>query len=77
MVKKMHMDRINLNKLNEKEVKEQYQIKIKNKFAALKNLNDNGDISRVWDTITENIKLSAKDSIGHYESKYHKPWFDE
>jgi hypothetical protein len=38
---------------------------------------DNGDISRAWDTIRENIKISAKESISHSESKDHKPWFDE
>jgi hypothetical protein len=37
-VKKMHMERFNLKKLNEGEVKEQYQVTIKNKFAALENL---------------------------------------
>jgi hypothetical protein len=38
MVKKMEMKRFNLNNLNEEEVKEQYQLTIKNKFAALENL---------------------------------------
>jgi hypothetical protein len=35
------------------------------------------DISRAWDTIKENIKMSAKDSLGYCESKLRKPWFDE
>jgi hypothetical protein len=35
MVKKMHMERFNLKRLNEEEAKEQYQVTIKNKFAAL------------------------------------------
>jgi hypothetical protein len=30
-----------------------------------------------WDTIRENIKISAKESIGHCEAKHQKPWFDE
>jgi hypothetical protein len=34
-VKKMDMDRFNLKKLNEGEVKEQYQVTIKNRFSAL------------------------------------------
>jgi hypothetical protein len=38
MVKKMEMKRFNLNNLSEEEVKEQYQVTIKNKFAALENL---------------------------------------
>jgi hypothetical protein len=40
------MERFNLKKLNEGEVKEQYHITIKNMFAALENLEDNGDINR-------------------------------
>jgi hypothetical protein len=35
---KMEMDSSNLKKLNEGEVKEQYQVKIKNRFSALENL---------------------------------------
>jgi hypothetical protein len=37
-VHKMDMDRFNLKKLNEGEVKEQYQVTIKNRFSALENL---------------------------------------
>jgi lipopolysaccharide export system protein LptC len=33
-------------KLNEGGAKEQYQVTITNKFAALENLEDNGDVSR-------------------------------
>jgi hypothetical protein len=29
------------------------------------------------DTIRENMKILAKESIGLCESKSHKPWFDE
>jgi hypothetical protein len=34
-------------------------------------------MNRACDTIRENIKISAKECIGHYEAKSHKPWFDE
>jgi hypothetical protein len=51
MVKKMNVERFNIKQLNEEEVKEQYQVTIKNKFAALENLDDNGDINRVWETL--------------------------
>jgi hypothetical protein len=36
-----------------------------NRFAALENLNnddDDKDISRVWESITENVKASATES---------------
>jgi hypothetical protein len=35
------------------------------------------DINRACENIGENIKISATDSLGHYELKQHKPWFDE
>jgi hypothetical protein len=64
MVQKLDVERFNLKQLNEEEVKEQYQVTIKNKFTALENLDDNGDINRAWETIRENIRISAKESIG-------------
>jgi hypothetical protein len=75
-VNKMDMDRFNLKQLNMGEVMEQYQVTIEAKFSALENLEDNGDIDRAWDAIRENIKMSAKQCIGHCEAKYHKPYFD-
>jgi hypothetical protein len=35
------------------------------------------DINRAWETITENIKISDKESLGYYESKKLKPWLKE
>jgi hypothetical protein len=48
---KIGMERFNLKKLNEGDLKEQYQVTITNKFAALENLEDSGDINRAWDSI--------------------------
>jgi len=53
-----------LRKLNELEVREQYQIDITNGFAALENLNDNKDVNRTWENITVNIQISAKGESG-------------
>jgi hypothetical protein len=55
----MDVERFNLKQLNEEEVKEEYQVTIKTKFAALENLDDNGDINRAWETIRDNIRMSA------------------
>jgi hypothetical protein len=77
MVKMMDVERFNLKQLNEEEVKEQYQVTIKTKFSALENLDDNRDINRAWETIRENVRISAKESIGLCESQSYKPWFDE
>ena len=41
-------------------VKEKYQIEIKNRFAALENLNGDQNFNWAWENIKENIKTSAK-----------------
>jgi len=69
--------RFNLRKLNEPEVREQYQIEITKRFAALENVNDEEDVNRTWENIKENIQTSAKESLGLHELKQNKPWFDE
>jgi hypothetical protein len=71
----MDMNRFNLKNVNKGEVKEQYQVKIKNRFSALENVEDTGDINMSWDPIRENIKFSAKECISHCGAKRHKPWF--
>ena len=60
-----------------REVREQYQIEITNRFAALENLNDDEDVDRNWENIKENIQTSAKESLGLNEFKQTKPWFGE
>jgi hypothetical protein len=35
------------------------------------------EINSAWELIKENINISAKESLGYYELKKHKPWFDE
>ena len=69
--------RFNLRKLNEPEVREQYQIEITNMFAALENLSDDEDVDRTWENITEDIKTPAERSLGLHELKQNKHWFDE
>jgi len=56
-----------LRKLNEPEVREQYQIEITNNSAALENLKDDEDLNRTWENIKENIQTSAKQILGLYE----------
>ena len=53
-------ERFNLRKLNELEVKKQYQIKISNRFAALENLSYSEDIDRAWENIKEITKPQIK-----------------
>jgi hypothetical protein len=50
---------------------------VSDRFAALEDLDTDVDINSAWETITENIKISAEDSLGYFELKPHKPWFDD
>jgi hypothetical protein len=71
------MERFNLKELNEVEGKEQYRVEVSNRFAALQDLGTEVEINSTWESIRENIKISAKESLGYYELRKHKPWFDE
>ena len=57
---KFDVERFNLRQLREIEVREQYQIKISNRCAALENLNDSEDINSAWKNIKENTKPQIK-----------------
>jgi hypothetical protein len=74
---KFNGGRFNLRKLNDLEVRKQYQIEITNRFAALENVSKDEDINRAWESIKENIKTSATESLGMHEIKQHKQWLDE
>jgi hypothetical protein len=67
------MEMFNLKKLNEVESNEKYHVKVTNRFAALEDVDTEGEINSAWETIRENIKYSAKESQGYYEWKKHKP----
>jgi hypothetical protein len=67
------MERFNLKILNEVEGKDQYRVEISNRFAALEELDTEVDVNKAWQTIRENIKISAKESLGYYEPKKNKP----
>ena len=43
----------------------------------MENLNGDENINRAWKNIKENIKTSAKESLGLHEWKQDKPWFDK
>jgi len=61
---KFYWEIFNLRKLNELEVRKKNQIEISNRFAALENFSDSEDINRAWENAKENIKTSAKKSLG-------------
>jgi hypothetical protein len=74
---RFNMERFNLKKLNDVEGKEQFRVEVSNIFAALEDFGTELEINSAWETIRENIKISAKESSGYFELKKHKPWFDE
>jgi hypothetical protein len=67
---RFNMERFNLGKLNKVEGKEQYRV-VSNRFAALENLDAEVEINSAWKMIRENIKISAKESLGYCELKKH------
>jgi hypothetical protein len=48
-----------------------------NRLTTLENLDCDVDISLAKETITGNINILAKESLGYYALKQHKSWFDE
>jgi hypothetical protein len=69
------VERFIRRKLSELEVRKQYYIKISNRFAALKNVNDSKDINRTL--ITLNGLNPQLKSPGLYELKKQSPRFGE
>jgi hypothetical protein len=63
------MEEFNLKKLNEVGGKEHYHVEV----SAFEDLNAEVEISSSWEIIRENIKISAKESLGYCELKKHKP----
>jgi hypothetical protein len=57
------MERFNLKKLNNVEIKEQFCVEVSNRFAALEDLDTEVEINSAWETIRENITFSAKRSL--------------
>jgi hypothetical protein len=72
-----NIERFNLKKLNDVEGKEQFRVEVSNRFAAWEDLDAEVEINSAWETIRDNIKISAKESLGNFELKKHKPWLDE
>jgi hypothetical protein len=71
------MERFNLKKLNEVEGKGKYHIEVSNRFAALEDSDAEVEIDSAWERIRNNTIVSAKESLGYFELKKNKPWFDE
>jgi hypothetical protein len=60
----VHMESFSFEKLNKIEGKEQYCVEISSRFTAMESSGTEVDINRAWETIRQNIKISAKESLG-------------
>jgi hypothetical protein len=70
---KFDLERFDLKRFNDVDVKEKCQVEISNRFAALQSLDESFDINNAWESIRENIKTSAKDNLGYHRLKHNKP----
>jgi poly-beta-hydroxyalkanoate depolymerase len=64
---KFDMQRFDLRKLDDAEVKEQYQVRIRNRFAALEDFDDNMTMNRAWENIQPKraLVITSYSSINH------------
>jgi hypothetical protein len=76
-LQRFHIERFNLKKLNDVEGKVQFHVEVSNRFVASEDLDAEVEINSAWETIRENITFSAKESLGYFELKKRKLWFDE
>jgi hypothetical protein len=52
-------------------------VEVSNRFTAFEDLDAEVDMNSIWETVRENIKISARQSLNYYELKKNKTWFDE
>ena len=74
---KFDIERFNLRKLKDLESRKEYQTEITKSLVALAHFYYSENINITWEIIKENIKISAKESLGLHKFKQHKPWLDE
>ncbi|KAJ4430139.1 hypothetical protein ANN_22349 [Periplaneta americana] len=76
----VNITKFNILKLKDEEANQNYQVEISNTFATLESsdkVEKELDVNSVWENIRDSIKIAAEQSIGYYETKKKKPWFDE
>jgi hypothetical protein len=64
--RRFHRERFNLKKFNELECKKKYHVEVSHRHAALQDLDGEVEINSAWETIRENITISAKESLGYF-----------
>ena len=71
------IDRFDVRKLKNEEIKVLYQVQISYRSYAFRTLNEDADEVDIMihGKISDNIKVAAGKSIGYYQVKKKKPWF--
>jgi hypothetical protein len=72
-VNKQILHRFLMGRFSLKKLKEKYRVEVSNRFAALEDVNAELEINSGWEMTRENLKFSAKESLGYCELKRHKP----
>jgi hypothetical protein len=52
-------------------------LRFSNRYAVLEDFDVEVEINNAWEIIRKSIKISAKEILGYYELRKHKPWFDK
>ncbi|KAJ4442725.1 hypothetical protein ANN_04316 [Periplaneta americana] len=76
----VNISKFNILKLKYEETKQHYLVEISNRFATLGSsdkVEKELDVNSLWENTRDNIKIAAEQSIGYYETKKKKSWFDE
>jgi hypothetical protein len=58
--------------MSEVEGKEHYNVEVSSRFAALEDWDAEMEFNSAWETIRENISISAKETLAFYELKKHE-----
>jgi hypothetical protein len=74
---RFHMESFSFKNIDDVNSKEQYRVEVSNRFVALEDLDAEVYINSALETIRENIKSLAKESLGYYEVKRHQSCFNE
>jgi hypothetical protein len=75
--KNYDLERFDLEKLDNIEVKEKYQVEVSNRFVVSDSLDESFGINNAWDNIRENIKTSANENLGYQKLKPNKTWLGD
>jgi hypothetical protein len=72
-MKNSDLERFDMRRLDDVQVKEKYQVEVSHILEALESLDESFDINNAWESIGENINISAKVNLGYQKLKNNKP----